>query len=166
MTDLPVVADAGPLIGLARVGLLDLLRRLYGKVLIPVEVFEELQISEDRPGSRALRTALAEGWLEAVTVRSAPVKPLSLLGPGEASAILYAERHPCLFLLLDERRGRSVAKSRGSRVVGTGGVLLMAKREGLLVRVSDALDQLAAGGYRLSSDLREQILALAGEKVS
>lgn len=64
MTDLPVVADAGPLIGLARVGLLDLLRQLYGKVLIPVQVFEELQTSEDRPGSRALRAAVQEGWLE------------------------------------------------------------------------------------------------------
>jgi predicted nucleic acid-binding protein len=61
LTDLPVVADAGPLIGLARVGLLDLLRHLYGKILIPVQVFEELQTSEGRPGSRALRAALQEG---------------------------------------------------------------------------------------------------------
>lgn len=164
MTGLPVVADAGPLIGLARIGLLDLLRSLYGKVLIPVEVLDELQISENRPGSRALRTALAEGWLEVVPVTSGPVKLLSLLDPGEAGAILLAERCPCLFLLLDERRGRSVAKSRRIRVVGTGGALLMAKQQGLLPRVSDALDQLAAGGYRLSSELRKQILTLAREE--
>jgi uncharacterized protein len=165
LTDLPVVADAGPLIGLARVGLLDLLRQLYGKVLIPVQVFEELQTSEDRPGSRALRAAVQEGWLESAAPASGDeLGSLSLaLGPGEAGAILLSGQRPCRFLLLDERRGRAVAKRRGLRVVGTGGILLAAKQQGLLSRVSQALDQLAESGYRLSPELRNQILTLAGE---
>ena len=165
MTDLPVVADAGPLIGLARVGLLNLLRQLYGKILIPVQVLEELQISEDRPGSRALRAALEEGWIESAPLAgNAELDFLSLaLGPGEAGAILLSGRIPYRFLLLDDRRGRAVATRRGLRVVGTGGVLLTAKQQGLLDRVSEALDQLAKSGYRLSSDLRSQILKLAGE---
>lgn len=165
MTGVPVVADAGPLIGLARVGLLHLLHRLYGKILIPVEVFEELQTSQDRPGALALRAAMGEGWLElAPPAKGEELESLSLaLGPGEAGAILLSGQCPCRFLLLDERRGRSVAKKRGLRVVGTGGVLLAAKEQGLIVRVSDALDQLAASGYRLSSELRERILDLAGE---
>lgn len=164
MTDLPVVADAGPLIGLARVGLLHLLRRLYGKVLIPVQVFEELQISQDRPGARALRSAMEDGWLEsALLEKSQELESLSLaLGLGEASAILLSSQRPCRFLLL-ERRGRSVAKKRGLRVVGTGGVLLTAKEQGLIDQVSDPLDRLGANGYRLSSELRERLLALAGE---
>ena len=165
MTDLPVVADAGPLIGLARIGLLDLLRQLYGKVLIPVQVLEELQISEDRPGSVVLRAAVQAGWIQSALVASGEeLKSLSLaLGPGEAGAILLASQRPCRFLLLDERRGRAVAKRRGLRVVGTGGVLLTAKQQGLLDRVSVVLDQLAESGYRLSPELRNQILVLAGE---
>jgi len=165
LTDLPVVADAGPLIGLARVGLLHLLLRLYGKVLIPVQVFEELQTSEDRPGARSLRAAIEEGWLEPIPLaKGEELEFLGIaLGAGEAGVILLSEQLPCRFLLLDERRGRSVVKKRGLRVVGTGGVLLAAKEQGLIDRVSDALDQLAARGYRLSSELRERILGLADE---
>jgi len=165
LTDLPIVADAGPLIGLARVGLLDLLRQLYGRVLIPVQVLDELQISEDRPGSLALRTAVQAGWLQSVLVASSEeLESLGLaLGPGEASAILLAGRSPCRFLLLDERRGRAVAKRRELRVVGTGGVLLTAKQQRLLEQVSIALDRLAKAGYRLAPELRNQILILAGE---
>lgn len=163
MTDLPVVADAGPLIGLARVGLLDLLRQLYQRVLVPVEVFEELQTTDDRPGSRALRAACEAAWLS-VAPETPGAEALSLaLGRGEAAAILLAEQGNCRFLLLDERRGRAVAKSRGLRVVGTGGVLLAAKANGLINRVADALEQLAAGGYRLSAELRDRLLELAGE---
>jgi predicted nucleic acid-binding protein len=168
LTDLPLVADAGPLIGLARVGLLHLLRRLYGKVLIPTQVFEELQTSGDRPGSRALHAAIQEGWLETtVLLNDEELASLSLaLGLGEAGAILLSRQYPCRFLLLDERRGRTVAKKHGLQVVGTGGVLLTAKQKGLLGRVSEALDQLAEGGYRLSAELRHQILTLAGENES
>lgn len=164
MSDIPVVADAGPLIGLARVGLLDLLRQLYERVLVPVEVFEELRTADDRPGSRGLRAALEAGWLSVAPVETQGAESLSLaLGPGEAAAILLAAQGPCRFLLLDERRGRAVAKGRGLRVVGTGGVLVAAKEKGLIDRVSDALEQLAAGGYRLSVELLARVLELAGE---
>jgi predicted nucleic acid-binding protein len=59
-----VVADATPLIGLARIDRLDLLHVLFGTVAIPTSVLSELRVSSDRPGSRALTAALAAGAIE------------------------------------------------------------------------------------------------------
>ena len=58
-----IVADAGPLIGMAQVGLLPLLKDLYSQVLIPPKVHGELQIPLFRPGYEALAVALDEAWI-------------------------------------------------------------------------------------------------------
>jgi predicted nucleic acid-binding protein len=53
----PVVADTGPLIGLARISRLNLLKKLFGTVAIPPKVFHELKLSSDRPGTKAILKA-------------------------------------------------------------------------------------------------------------
>jgi hypothetical protein len=160
-----ITADAGPLIGLARAGLLGILPRLYPAVEVPPAVVDELRIAEDRPGSRALREAQAAGWLVTVALES-PERVTELadvVDRGEAEAILLAEERGSLFLLLDERRGRVLARSRGVPVVGTGAVLVAAKKRALLPNVGRALDGLADVGYRLSPRLRVEILSRAAE---
>ncbi len=161
-----LVADAGPLIGMARAGLLHHLRSLYQDVVIPPAVLAELCVEEERPGSQALRMALEVGWLR--TVPLPPGKPttsLTPLDPGEEEALWLAQEcgGRCRALLIDDRRGRLVARRRGLRFLGTSAVLLVAKERGLLPEISSALDQLAAAGYRLADRLRQQVLERAGE---
>lgn len=160
-----IVADAGPLIGLARAGLLELLPKLYSVVEVPPTVVEELRLLEDRPGSRALREARAAGWLTRVALEHPQQarKLEQVVDSGEAEAILLAEERRSRFLLLDERRARLLARSRGVAVVGTGGVLVAAKERGLLPNVGVAMDRLTSAGYRLSPGLRTEILRLAAE---
>ena len=89
-----------------------------------------------------------------------------LLDAGEASAIRLAEQTQCRFLLIDARRGRQIARARGIPVVGLAGVLLAAKRSGLLPSVASALADLSREGYRLSEALVSEALRLAGKAES
>lgn len=159
-----VVADAGPSIALARIGRLELLKQLYGSVVVPPAVLEEFQLDSGRPGATALDRALSAGWLEAMGAPSEVMELKSLLDPGEAEAICLAEAIDCRFLLIDERRGRVIARHRGIPVVGTGGLLISAKRKGAIESVTAELDQLIENGYRLAPALVEEIRRLAGER--
>jgi hypothetical protein len=162
-----VVADAGPLTALARVDQLSLLTTLYGAVVIPERVLSEWCLESHRPGARLLSDALTRGVL-----RKHPLPPDSeaglarltrVLDAVESAAILLAQALACRFLLIDERRGRAMARHRGIPVVGVAGVLLAAKRRGLLETVKPVLLALSCQGYRLSDALVAAVLRLAGE---
>lgn len=128
-------------------------------------VFGELKTDEERPGATMLRKAVEAGWLQRVEIhRSSDLAVLeSRLDRGEAESIVLARQRPHRFLLIDERRGRKIAQGQGIRVVGTGGVLIAAKRRGLIDAVGSRLDRLVAAGYRISPALRGEISRLAGE---
>ena len=145
-----IVADAGPLIALARIQCLSLLQQLYGEVLIPAAVQRELQLGTQRPGAQALTQAIDAGWLRVQTVGDTPeLTALSQpLDAGEAEAVLLAEQATCQFLLIDDWQGRTVAKQRGLSVVGIAGVLLAAKQRGLITEIHPVLTELVMIGYR------------------
>ena len=96
-----IVADAGPLIALARIEHLELLRQRYGEILIPPAVFTELALESQRPGTALLKQAVLSGWLQVVEVsHSNDYSRLTLLlDVGEAEAILLAEQRHCHLLL-------------------------------------------------------------------
>lgn len=157
-----VVADAGPLIGLAIIGGMPWLEKLFQGVLIPEAVEAELRLGSDMPGAVALAASRRQGWLKVAQVVDIPARLTNTIDLGEAEAIMLAKQNAAL-LLIDEIRGRMAARSEGVQVFGTGAVLLKAKEFNFIRNVRPNLDLLTQAGYRLSSSLQREILRLANE---
>ena len=137
-----VVSNASPIMNLAVIGQLNLLERLYRKVLIPEAVFQELlAIGPEKLGGVKVQEIL---WLEkrAISKRSLADSLLMELDLGEIEEIILAMERKADLLLLDERRGRKVASRLGLKFIGLLGVLVEAKRKGLIAEVKPILDSL------------------------
>ncbi|TXH70792.1 MAG: DUF3368 domain-containing protein [Thiothrix sp.] len=162
-----VIADASPLIGLAKIEQLNLLQQLYQEVWIPPAVYAELKPDAKRAGSQILKQALDANWLKVASQDHFSMEVfqdlIQILDPGESEAIALAEILKARFLLIHERRGREIAKKRGIRVAGTGAILLAAKQQGYIESVSAELRALQHIGYRLSDSLVKTLIQLAGE---
>lgn len=148
-----LVTDTSCLIALERVELLDLLPRLHDDVVAPSAVVAEF-------GRRP-------SWLREEPV-SDPLAVASLLArrldPGEAEAIVLARTIPDALLLIDEARGRKIAVSLGLVIIGTAGLLAVAKQAGLVPAVKPILDTLRNDhDFRLADHHYEQVLRDAGE---
>ena len=154
MTPGPVVSNASPPIALAQAGQLDLLRRLFGEVLVPPAVVGEIRSIAQLPT-----------WLREQPLLQPMSPKLSsmTLGPGERHAIALALEVGASRALLDERAARRAARTLGLRVTGTLGVLLVAKRRGFLSSVKPSVEQLRTVGFHLSDEFCERFLADAGE---
>jgi predicted nucleic acid-binding protein len=127
-----VIADASPLIALARVNGLGWLQELFGEVLVADVVVNEGLTGSFPESEKAIRSAMERGWLRQVEVSlGEPVLPD--LDEGEAASIrlaLSAGSKP--LLLIDERAGRAIAQEMGLRVAGTAAVIGMARLKGLI----------------------------------
>ena len=158
-----IVSDTTPISELAKVDHLDLLPKLFGKVVIPKAVFDELQVGK-HPAAKLVQNL---SWLEVVTVDNQQlVRELQQsfkLDLGESEAIALAEEISASQLLIDERAARKVAMARKLPLIGTVGILLLAERRGLLDSVKDVLDEMQAQGMRISDRLYVQVLTLAQE---
>lgn len=163
MSEGPIVCNAGPLIALSTVGQLGLLEKLYRRVLIPNAVVREIV------GAGAGRIGAAEvaaaSWLEQIAPQALPEPLLDLeLGPGEAAVIAAAHRLQAQLVLIDERRARRIAEQAyGLRVRGSAGILVSAKRAGLIPAVRPLLETLSREGYFLSARLIDRATQEAGE---
>ncbi|MBD0321652.1 MAG: DUF3368 domain-containing protein [Gemmatimonadetes bacterium] len=159
-----VVSDASPLIALATIGELGLLRRLYDEIVVPEAVYRE--VASTRPSAPGAAEFRAASWVRTHAVQNRLlVNALSLqLDVGEAEAIALAVELNAELLLIDERRGRTAATRLGRRVVGVLGALVEAKQRKFVLEVRPLLDRLAVdAGFRISPELRARVMETAGE---
>jgi hypothetical protein len=107
---MPVVSNTSPILNLAIVARLDLLRQQFGQIQIPPAVLDELKIDEERPGSQPIKAAIIAGWIQVQPVSNQTLIQLlkQTLDGGEAEAISLALELPAEWLLLDQRDGRKV----------------------------------------------------------
>ena len=152
------VSNASPLINLARIGRLELIRRLRGEIFIsPAVHLEVVKRHPEKPGAKQISEST---WIHVKPpVDQAAVDDLSgFVGAGEAESIILAAEVSAEWLIIDELKGRQVARDRGLRVVGPLGILKAAYRRGWIAELKQALDQLRAAGTWISDELYKRIL--------
>jgi len=146
----PIVTDSTCLIGLKRIGHLDLLPALFEPIMIPPEVGREFGIT-----LAWLRIEVPSDAAMAATLKL-------LVDNGEAEAIALASERK-VRIVLDDRQARLVAKNLGIPIIGTVGVLAKAKQAGIIAVLKPVLSKLEAKGFYISDALKEEALRIAGE---
>lgn len=157
-----VIADTTPLNYLVLIEQADVLRELYGRVLVPQAVLAELQ-SSDAPNVVRKWIAKTPEWVEVRQVTPILDAALRKLGSGESEAIALAQELHADAIIMDEKDGRQEAIQRNLRVIGTLRVLSDAAERGLLDLVK-AFERLQMTSFRASQELYQRFLDLDEER--
>jgi uncharacterized protein len=144
------VVDSTCLIGLERIGRLDLLQSLLDPILVPPAVAKEFG---SRPPWLAVEAPSSVGTIAALNL---------VVDAGEAEAIALAYERRCR-IILDDRKARLVARRLGIPVTGTVGLLLKGKEAGIVPELLPLLDALDSNHFHIRNVLRAEALRLAGE---
>ncbi len=160
MPSRPVVVNNTPLVGLWNLGRLDLLTALFESVVIPSAVEKEFLAKGDPGRAEALRAS----GVTTISVRDTRLaRGFVGVDIGEAEVLALGHQLGSSLLLIDDKKARNLAERLGYKVTGTVGVLLAAKKTGLVEAVRPLLSGLQDSGLYLAPNLIEQALLLADE---
>ncbi|MCE4600977.1 MAG: DUF3368 domain-containing protein [Desulfurococcales archaeon] len=151
-----VVSNSSVIIALARICRLDLLEKPFGKILVSEAVWREIAV-KGKPGHEKIVRA------DFIHVGKAGNRRLVTLlegfvDSGEAEAIVLALERNADLLLVDDRDAREIAKKLGLQVMGTLGVIALAKYGGLIPKAKPIIDKLVESGFWISRKLLEEFL--------
>ncbi len=159
-----VVSDTTAITHLAKIGALNILHQLYPTIYIPEAVYSELTSGGSHvPGAYEVESF---PWIKTLRVKNiAEVESLGkTLDQGESEAITLANEIKADLLIIDERLGREKAESMGIKIVGIVGILLLAKKKNIIIKIEPYLEHLRCSGFRLSQQIYDKALNLANEK--
>lgn len=151
-----VVADTSPLNYLILIGEEKLLPKLFGRVVIPRVVFDELQAAGASVEVREWANNLPE-WIEIKQAKLTAGSALDILDAGEREAILLAQELAADLLLVDDRQARRAAADFGIAITGTLGILDKAAREGL-IDLETAIKRMQKTNFRIADDLIQKLI--------
>ena len=158
-----VVSDTTPIISLMKDNRLGLLKDLFNEIVIPEAVYNEL--TSNMKFAREAETISRCDFIRTVSVDDRKVidvfQKVTGLDLGESEAIIYSDENAADILLMDEVKGRQVAKQMNIRVIGTLGILQLANAKGLMTgnEVRHTLEILKASQRHISDALIEVVLA-------
>ena len=155
------VANASPIIVLAKCGYLDLLSKLSREVVIPQAVVDEIVAG---PVADRARQWIDAGWGTRASPRLAAPELLEWgLGPGETSVLALAQERKPAVAVLDDAAARACAKVIGVPVIGSLGIIVRAKKHGLLRSAAEAMKLLHGAGLYLDNETVRSALQHVGE---
>ena len=161
-----VISDTTPIISLMKANRLDLLKKLYGKVLIPNAVYKEL--TENATFAKEAKMIKDIDYLTVVAVENkkavSVLRNVTGLDAGESEALIMYDEQKADLLLMDEHKGRCVAKQLNVRHFGTGGVFLLAYDKGVIQQddVKSCLDTMLANHISLYRKLCNGVMEHIG----
>lgn len=155
-----IVADSSALVALATCQALPLLSELFDEVIVPRAVYDEVTVT-DKPQAKSLAEFLADRVVEVDTARF--VLAAGGLGQGEIEAMALYKVSSADYLLIDDRRARTIAEANEIRCIGALGTLLMAKEQKRINQVSSYIQALQDSPLYYSQELLAKVLQLAGE---
>lgn len=157
-----VISNSTPIIHLAKIGQLDLLKKYFGSIIVPQMVWKEC--SSPGAGRPEIESILSADWIKVVKINDRIVTLLRHdIDHGEAEAIALALERKASLILLDDSDAREKARLYHLPVTGTVGLLLRAYRDGLIASFSVMLDELESSGFRLNAKLKEKLLKEVGK---
>lgn len=156
-----VVSNTTPIISLLKLSRLDLLEKLYSQISIPNAVYQEIEAGKNKKYYQDLSKI---DWINIVEIKDKQaVKYFIDLDIGEAEAIVLATEVNADLIILDEKLGRFHAKHAELKVTGTIGILIKAKKQGLIEKLSPLLKELTDKDVWISDNLKKEILKQVGE---
>lgn len=160
---LRVIVNSTPLIALCKIGRLDLLHEIYGRIVVPQAVFDEVTEKDD---SACRKIRECPDWITVAQISDRTQRQMyrAKLHDGEVEVMILAQEPPLADLvIIDDNAAKKTAKYLGLHVTGTLGVLLKAKRMGLIEQIETIIDDLCKNGFYVDNNVKAMALRQAGE---